>query len=264
MHRIEGGPYRFGRIGLITVTDREHGVEQSFADEIAVPGGDGVLHSLAISDRPLPGSRHLAGVVETDHHRNGEITGDVEPLEDLDADIEVRCPFLDRVEMGEVGEIAEMNLLEADPDTNETFGMASVGIGTLMRRANVVLLREIIDQQLADETNHPRIGSIRTVGRDSCRDRIGGLGRRQGCSAVVEASRTEPTVELNSSISIGNMDTDGISIGIETQQEKVHRSTATETVLHRLAKVMKALKTCTGGKGIIAAMGSATLMLRIQ
>jgi len=58
--RIEGGPYRFGRGRVVTISDREHGVEQAGVNKLRVAGGDRLVDAMAISDSPLSGTRNLA------------------------------------------------------------------------------------------------------------------------------------------------------------------------------------------------------------
>ena len=56
LDRIEGGPYRFGRGGQITVADREHGVEQTFTDEVLIARSNRILNTMTVSDGTLPSS----------------------------------------------------------------------------------------------------------------------------------------------------------------------------------------------------------------
>ena len=52
-----------------------------------------------------------------------------------------------------------MDLFEADANADETFCMACIGIGTLVKGANVILLGEVVDKELRDEAHHAFIGS---------------------------------------------------------------------------------------------------------
>jgi len=81
-------------------------VEQARLHQIGVAISNGLIDAMAIGNGPVTGTGDLARVVETNHNGDRQVPGDVQTLEDLDADIKVGSTLLDGVEVGEIGEIA--------------------------------------------------------------------------------------------------------------------------------------------------------------
>ena len=91
---------------MITVSHREQCVEQTRLHQIGITISNGLIDAMAIGNGTVTGTGDLTGVVETNHNGDRQVPGDVQTLEDLDADIKVGSTLLDGVEVGEVGEIA--------------------------------------------------------------------------------------------------------------------------------------------------------------
>ena len=60
------------------------------------------------------------------------------------------------------------------------------------------------------------------------------------------------------------MHPDRVGVGVDADQETVHGGTAAEAVLHRLLEVLQPPGTTGGGQGVVAAVGGASFMGRIQ
>ena len=112
--RIKGGPDNLGRCGLIAVTHGEARVQQAVLNQVGIAGQNGVVDAVAIGDGALPCTGDTTGIVKPNDNGNRKITADVESTEDLDPDIQIRCSFFNGVEMGEVGEVAQVHLFETD------------------------------------------------------------------------------------------------------------------------------------------------------
>mgnify|MGYP006243858613 CR=1 FL=1 len=108
----EGGTDDLGRSRLVAITNGEARVQQALIDQLAVTAGDGLIHPGAVGDRPLTGAGNATRIVEADHDGDRQITGDVQTTEDLDSHVQIGGSLLDGVEMGEVGEVAQVHLLE--------------------------------------------------------------------------------------------------------------------------------------------------------
>ncbi len=71
-----------------------------------------------------------------------------------------------------------MNLLEADPNTDETLGMAGIRVWSPVQLLHVVDLRDIIGDQPGEEGDHAGIHRTGGCGFDCFRDLRHGLIRR--------------------------------------------------------------------------------------
>ena len=132
-------------------------MQQAFLEEIAVAVLHGRHHPLTVGDGPFAGTRHAAAVVKSHHHRNRQTSCDIETAEDLDADIEIRGPLLHRVEVGEVGEIAQMDLLKTDSHADEALGMAGIAVVAAVELFDVVDLGNVVLDQTGNELIHAGI-----------------------------------------------------------------------------------------------------------
>ena len=70
----------------------------------------------------------------------------------------------------------------------------------------------------------------------------------------------KPTVEHHLAVAARGMNTDRIGVGVESDQQKINGSAATETVLHRLTEVEKSLVTRRRRLFVVAAMGCTALV----
>ena len=75
---------------------------------------------------------------------------------------------------------------------------------------------------------------------------------------------TQPTVELNLAVTARYVHPDGISVGIQADQQKINRRSTAETVLDRFTEVVETLQSSAGGQSIVASVGCTALMLRIE
>ena len=62
-----------------------------------------------------------------------------------------------------------MHFLEPNADADETLSMTRIGVRTLVQRAHIILLRDVVDQQLANEPHHPWLWCLGAVGLNSGR-----------------------------------------------------------------------------------------------
>ena len=65
-------------------------MKQALVHQFAVAISNGLIHPLAIVNRPLPGAWNTAGIVEANDHWNRQIAGHIQPFENLDPNIEIR------------------------------------------------------------------------------------------------------------------------------------------------------------------------------
>ena len=80
-------------------------------------------------------------------------------FKDLHANIEISSTLLNGVHVGEVSQIAQMNLLETDAHTDKAFSVASIDVSSAMILAHVIDLGEVVLKQSGHEAHHAGIGS---------------------------------------------------------------------------------------------------------
>src|SRR3569623_3740480 len=110
--------------------------------QLGVTGPQGAADTTASLHRPVAGAGDAAGVVEPRHYRHRKTTANVEALEDLDAHIEIVRAFLDRLEVGEISQIAQLHFVESRAGTDESLRVPHVGDAPLVVLAVIVDLRE--------------------------------------------------------------------------------------------------------------------------
>src|SRR3569623_58647 len=126
--------------------------------QLGVTGPQGAADTKASLHRPVAGAGDAAGVVEPRHYRHRKTTANVEALEDLDAHIEIVRAFLDRLEIGEISQIAQLQFVESRSGTEESLSMPHVGVTAHVVLADIVDLREIVLAQPRHQLEHARSG----------------------------------------------------------------------------------------------------------
>ena len=73
-----------------------------------------------------------------------------------------------------------------------------------------------------------------------------------------------PALEVGAAIHPGNVNPDGVGVGIDAHQEQINGGPAAKTVLHSLLKVLEPIEPTGGRKGIVTAMGRTALVAGIH
>ena len=84
-------------------------------------------------------------------HRHRQPAADVQPGKNLDTDIHVRRTFLDRVEVGEIKLVAQLQLAHRLTGADEAFVVTDHRIASGVMLNHVLDLREVRFQQALDE-----------------------------------------------------------------------------------------------------------------
>ena len=93
--------------------------------------------------------------------------------------------------------------------------------------------------------------------------RHGLIGRHRG-SGGMQISGTQPLIQHHLAVPAGGMHADGVCIGVETDQQKIDRSTAAEAVFHRLTEIEQSLMPRRCRQFVVAAVGSTALVGGIE
>ena len=153
-----------------------------------------------------------------------------------------------------------MNLFKADPDTDETLGMAGIAVSALMKLAHIIELRHVVLQQSADQTNHAgiRCGGSRVL--DHALNRRPCLLDRHAGSLGIHIGGIQPTLKVGAAIHSRNVNTNGIGVGVDPQKQEINRGPTAKAVLDGLLEIVEAGQATAGGEGVITAMGGTALV----
>ena len=238
-------------------------MEQTVPAEVGVAHANRLLQSLTAINRPLAGPRHTAAVVETHHNRNRQTARSIQPLKNLDAHIQIGSTFLQGIEIGEVGEITQMNLLETDSHANKAFGMAGISVGAAMELPHVVDLGDVVLNQPGHQLDHAGVGGGGSRLLDQGQQVVPALGSRQLDRGVIGGLGVQPTIEVGAAIETGHMHPDRIGVSVEADQQQIDGSPTAKAVFNGSAKILQATQSTRGRSAIITGMGCAAFVLGI-